>query len=81
MAQYRQNLSGDAAFKSFIPILTADIHFELTTEIASLLSETKVLMATLNEASTLLNKKQIDERILKEYELSCQLSSEEDLLI
>lgn len=79
MAQYRQNLSGDAAFKSFIPILTADIHFELTTEIASLLSETKVLMAKLNEVSALLNKKQIDEIILKESELSWQLASGEAL--
>ena len=56
MAQYRQNLSGDMAFKSFIPILTADIHFELTTEIASLLSDTNVLIVTTNELTALLNK-------------------------
>ena len=79
MARYRQNLSGDAAFQSFIPILTADIHFELTSEISILLNEVKTLLSELNEASLILNDNQINEIILKESELSWQLASGEPL--
>ena len=79
MTQYRQHLSGDAAFKSFIPILTADIHFELNSEIDAILNETKTLLSLLNEESSALSNEQIKDIILKESELSWQLASGKSL--
>ena len=79
MSQYRQNLSGDMAFKSFIPVMTANIYIEYTPDILILLNEAKTLLCELNSVSSKLNNEQINEVLLKECELSWQLASGEVL--
>ena len=79
MTQYRQNLSGDMAFKSFIPMMTANIYIEYTPDILILLNEAKTLLCELNSVSSKLNNEQINEVLLKECELSWQLASGEVL--
>ena len=79
MNQYRQNLFGDMTFKSFIPVMAANIYIEYTTEILILLNEVKALLRELNSISSKLNNEQINEILLKECELSWQLASGETL--
>ncbi len=79
MSQYRQNLSGDMAFKSFIPVMTANIYIEYTPDILIPLNEAKTLLCELNSVSSKLNNEQINEVLLKECELSWQLASGEVL--
>ena len=77
MIQYRQNLSGDMAFKSFIPMMTTAISIEYTPEMLILLNEAKALLSELNSVSSKLNNEQIKEVLLKECELSWLLASGE----
>ena len=77
MIQYRQNLSGDMAFKSFITMMTTAISIEYTPEMLILLNEAKALLSELNSVSSKLNNKQITEVLVKECELSWLLASGE----
>ena len=75
MKRYRQNLSGDAAFRSFIPLPLSSVSVDITPETEIILKETRDALEILNEASSLLSEEEIEKLIMKEARYSFELAS------
>lgn len=71
---YRNNLSGEMAFKSFLPTPLSDIQIIHTEKIDNLIRNVEKAIYNLNTYSDGLSEKQIQQLIKQEAEYSCKLA-------
>ena len=72
MTTYRKHLSGEAAFKSFVPTPLSEI--QVTEELDKLIMETESAMQQFNDDASQLSEEQIKQLMRQEAENSCKLA-------
>ena len=75
MRSYRKHLSGEAAFKSFVPTPLSEIQVIHTEELDKLIMETESAMQQFNDDASQLSEEQIKQLMWQEAENSCKLAS------
>lgn len=73
MATYRKHLSGDMAFKSFVPTPLSEIQIIHTEELDKLIMETESAMQQFNADASRLSEEQVLQFMRQETEKFCQL--------
>ena len=71
MRSYRKHLSGEAAFKSFVPTSLSEIQVIHTEELDKLIMETESAMQQFNGDASQLSEEQIKQLMWQEAENSC----------
>ena len=74
MVNYRKHLSGEAAFKSFVPTPLSDIQIVHTEELNRLIKETEDAVQKLNDSAAQLSDEQILRLMRREAKSSCILA-------
>lgn len=74
MGKYRKNLSGELAFRSFVPDRLSEVHLEHTDELDALIREAAQAVRELNDCAEHLSEEQIRALLRREAEASCQLA-------
>ena len=74
MSSYRKHLSGEAAFKSFVPTPLSEIQVIHTEELDKLIMETESAMRQFNDDASRLSEEQVLQLMRQEAENSCQLA-------
>ena len=74
MRSYRKHLSGEAAFKSFVPTPLSEIQVIHTEELDKLIMETESAMQQFNDDASQLSEEQIKQLMWQEAENSCKLA-------
>ena len=74
MRSYRKHLSGEAAFKSFVPTPLSEIQVIHTEELDKLIMETESAMRQFNDYASQLSEEQIKLFMRQEAENSCKLA-------
>ena len=74
MRSYRKHLSGEAAFKSFVPTPLSEIQVIHTEELDKLIMETESAMQQFNDDASQLSEEQIKQLMRQEAENSCKLA-------
>ena len=74
MRSYRKHLSGEAAFKSFVPMPLSEIQVIHTEELDKLIMETESAMQQFNDDASQLSEEQIEQLMRQEAENSCKLA-------
>ena len=74
MRNYRKHLSGEAAFKSFVPTPLSEIQVIHTEELDRLTQEAESAIRQLNEYASQLSEEQIKQLMRQEAENSCKLA-------
>lgn len=74
MRSYRKHLSGEAAFKSFVPTPLSEIQVIHTEELDKLIMETESAMRQFNDDVSQLSEEQIKQLMWQEAENSCKLA-------
>ena len=80
MRSYRKHLSGEAAFKSFVPTPLSEIQVIHTEELDKLIMETESAMQQFNDDASQLSEEQIKQLMWQEAENSCKLALGEHFL-
>ena len=75
MRSYRKHLSGEAAFKSFVPTPLSEIQVIHTEELDKLIMETESAMQQFNDDASQLSEEQIKQLMWQEAENSCKLAT------
>ena len=74
MRSYRKHLSGEAAFKSFVPTPLSEIQVIHTEELDKLIMEAESAMQQFNDDASQLSEEQIKQLMRQEAENSCKLA-------
>lgn len=75
MGTYRKQLSGDMAFRSFVPVLLSEIRIVHTERLDKLIMEVEDAMRRLNAYAAQLSDEQVLQFMRQETESSCKLAS------
>lgn len=74
MGKYRKNLSGELAFRSFVPDPLSEVCLDHEAGLDALISETALAVQELNTSAEQLSEEQIRALLCRESEASCQLA-------
>ena len=74
MGKYRKNLSGELAFRSFVPGPLSEVCLKYEAGLDALISETALAVQELNACAEQLSEEQIRALLCRESEASCQLA-------